>query len=102
MAKKKVVSIMGKIEQITTDRTRYKNYSPQVTFDNLRVVFEVPEDEAVVKDDGEVIITLEGFAVHILDVFAQHIDDMHRDWERRKAEEDEQRQLEQMRKSSKK
>lgn len=98
MAKKKFVTVEGRIVKMVTDRSRYKNYAPEVEFDGLFVSFKVPQSEAVVKDDG-VHITLEGFTMHILDEFASHLDDMHREWEKRKAAEEQEAMQERMKKN---
>ena len=96
----KMVSVMGRVNRITTDRTRWKNYSPEVFFQDLYLQFKVPSDEAVVKEDGSIIITLGGFTA-ILDSFADAIDEMHHAWEVRQGEKAQEEFLESQRKPRK-
>ena len=79
----KKVSVTGKVEKIITDRTKWKSYLPEVTFDNLFITFQLPSDEAVVDDDGNVTVTLDGFAMSILDPFATAVEKMHNEWQER-------------------
>ncbi len=102
MAKRKTISVMGKVERIITDRTRFKMYSPEVSFEDLYVQFEIPSSEAVQKPDGTIIVTLDGFALHILDVFASKIELMHGKWEEEKIKADVKTQKNSMQKSRKK
>lgn len=102
MAKQKKVTVLGRVSKIVTDRTRFKMYSPEIQFENLFITFEVPAGEAVSKDDGTVIVTLDGFAMHILDTFATSLETIHSQWERRQAQADEKTQKNSMQKSRKK
>ena len=72
-----MAKVLAKVERVTADRTNYKQYSPQLVFDDVYVEIEVPESEVVsaVNVPGK-ILTLKGFTV-LLDTVATAVDQMH-------------------------
>ena len=77
MAKKKMV--LAKIEDINASRQQYRPYLYKLTPVNLYV--ELPLDDDIVLQDGEeVVITLDGFTA-LLGKIATSLDAMHKQYE---------------------
>lgn len=83
-----MAKVLAKVERVTADRTNYKQYSPQLVFDDVYVEIEVPEDEMRLSTgvigvgiNGK-ILSLKGFTV-LLDTVATAVDQMHSEYQRK-------------------
>lgn len=75
--------VLGKVAWITAERINYKPYSPRLSFDNVYVEVEIPDEQIRqqqlypdVPDSNINILTLDGFTV-LLNSVATSIDKMH-------------------------
>jgi hypothetical protein len=83
-------TVVAQIGRAIVDRTQWKMYNPELWFQGLFVQFEVPATEVVQDEQGNSIITLDGFALYVLDPFAVALENMHnafKDREAKRAEE---------------
>ena len=72
-----MAKVLAKVERVTADRTNYKQYSPQLVFEELYVEIEMPDDGVIPNEKAPgTILTLKGFTV-LLDTVATAVDQMH-------------------------
>ena len=78
-----MAKVLAKVERVTADRTNYKQYSPQLVFEELFVEIEMPDDGVIPNEKVPgTILTLKGFTV-LLDTVATAVDKMHSDYQRK-------------------
>lgn len=70
------MKIVGNLTQVSVDPSPYKQYSPVLNFYGVQVELDVPKEQAVKKEDGSIVITLDGLMA-VLEQVATAIDDMH-------------------------
>lgn len=68
------MKLVGKVDKITADRTNYKQYSPNLSFEDLFVEFEVPDEGVVYSDVDGVTLSASGFTA-LLDAVARTADE---------------------------
>lgn len=72
------MKIVGNLTQVAVDPSPYKQYSPVLNFYGVQVELEVAEQDVVRKDDGAIVLDLDGLMA-ILSQIGDAIQDMHFD-----------------------
>lgn len=85
MNEPETLTIRGQLVKCVADRTRYKNYVPEIWFDRLYVDIQVPKTEAYYEPEVGTIVTIDGLMLHIIDPLATALETMHDNWEVKKA-----------------
>lgn len=76
---KEVVMIRAKVERASPERTQYKPYSTEYTFDDVYVEIPVPAEHVTKEKDGSLTLSLAGWTI-VQDTIASAVDTMHAKW----------------------
>lgn len=85
-----MAKVLGRVVRVTADRTSYKQYSPQIDFNDLWVELEVSDSEIRKEKPFESegvdteynVLTLGGFTA-LLDTVATAVDKMHSNYQKK-------------------